>query len=128
MSHYQAPLTDMYFNLFDLWQTQKYWDQSPSLREMLDQETASAILEEAAKVAAELIAPQSKLADQQGVQWRADFVREVGGKLRQPLHAVVQPREHAVERLHRFEQFGGGAAGGQTLVEAAQINATHRRA
>ena len=69
MSHYQAPLTDMYFNLFDLWQTQKYWDESPDLKEMLDQDTASAILEEAAKLAAELIAPHSKLADQQGVRW-----------------------------------------------------------
>ena len=74
MSHYQAPLTDMYFNLFDLWQTQKYWDQSPDLKEMLDQDTASAILEEAAKLAAELIAPQSKLADQQGVKWNAGEV------------------------------------------------------
>ncbi|MBU2223669.1 MAG: acyl-CoA dehydrogenase C-terminal domain-containing protein [Gammaproteobacteria bacterium] len=69
MSHYQAPLTDMYFNLFDLWQTQKYWEQSNDLKDMLDKETASAILEEAAKMAAELIAPQSKIADQQGVYW-----------------------------------------------------------
>jgi alkylation response protein AidB-like acyl-CoA dehydrogenase len=69
VSHYQAPLTDMYFNLFDLWQTQKYWEQSNDLKDMLDKETASAILEEAAKMAAELIAPQSKIADQQGVYW-----------------------------------------------------------
>lgn len=74
MSHYQAPLTDMYFNLFDLWKTQKYWDQLPALKEMLDQDTASAILEEAAKMAGELIAPQSKLADQQGVKWCAGEV------------------------------------------------------
>lgn len=68
MSHYQAPLTDMQFNLFDLWQTQQFWQQQPALQESLDQDTASAILAEAAKVTAELIAPYAKTADEQGVR------------------------------------------------------------
>ncbi len=70
MSQYQAPLSDMYFNLFDLWQTQNYWQQLPILQDQLDHDTAVAILEEAAKLTTQLIAPQSKLADIQGVSWR----------------------------------------------------------
>ncbi|MFY8063235.1 MAG: acyl-CoA dehydrogenase N-terminal domain-containing protein, partial [Usitatibacteraceae bacterium] len=68
MSHYQAPLTDMHFNLFDLWQTQQFWQQQPALQESLDQDTASAILAEAAKVTSELISPYAKTADDQGVR------------------------------------------------------------
>jgi hypothetical protein len=58
----------MQFNLFDLWQAPKFWQQQNALQEQLDQDTASAILEEAAKITAELIAPQAKLADEQGVK------------------------------------------------------------
>ncbi|MNN23621.1 hypothetical protein D3C81_1370260 [compost metagenome] len=43
------------------------------------------------------------VARQQGVQRRTYLVGEVGGKLREALHAVVQPRQHAVERLHRLK-------------------------
>ena len=68
MSQYQAPLKDMQFNLFDLWQAPKFWQQQAGLQEQLDQDTAAAILEEAAKITAELIAPQAKLADAQGVR------------------------------------------------------------
>ncbi len=68
MSQYQAPLTDMQFNLFDVWQAPKFWQQQVALKEQLDQDTAAAILEEAAKITSELIAPQAKLADEQGVQ------------------------------------------------------------
>lgn len=68
MSHYQAPLTDMQFNLFDLWQTQQFWQQQPALQDALDQETASAILAEAAKFSAEMIAPHAKTADSEGVR------------------------------------------------------------
>lgn len=68
MSQYQAPLTDMQFNLFDLWQAPKFWQQQSALSDQLDVDTASAILEEAAKITAELIAPQAQLADQQGVK------------------------------------------------------------
>lgn len=68
MSQYQAPLTDMQFNLFDLWQAPKFWQQQAALSEQLDIDTASAILEEAAKITAELIAPQAQLADRQGVK------------------------------------------------------------
>jgi hypothetical protein len=58
----------MQFNLFDLWHAPKFWQQQTSLSEQLDVDTASAILEEAAKITTELIAPQAQLADQQGVK------------------------------------------------------------
>ena len=66
------------------------------------------------------------VAGEQGVQRRADFVGEVGGELRQALHAVVQPCQHGVERVHRLAQFGRRALGGQASIEAAQIDAAHR--
>ncbi len=69
MSQYQAPLQDMHFNLFDLWQVQDFWQSQPQLAETLDQETASAILEEAAKITAETIAPKAASADAEGVTY-----------------------------------------------------------
>lgn len=53
MSHYQAPLADMSFQLFDVWQVQQFWQQQTELAELIDTDTAAAILEEAAKITAE---------------------------------------------------------------------------
>lgn len=69
MSQYQAPLQDMQFNLFDLWQVQKFWESQPQLAELLDQDTACAILEEAGKITAETIAPKAAEADLHGVSY-----------------------------------------------------------
>ncbi len=69
MSQYQAPLQDMQFNLFDLWQVQKFWERQPKLAELLDQDTAGAILEEAGKITAETIAPKAAEADLKGVTY-----------------------------------------------------------
>ena len=66
------------------------------------------------------------IAGEQGMQRRADFVSEVGGELRQALEAVLQPREHGVQRVYRLEQFRRRANGRQTLIKAAQVNAAHR--
>lgn len=73
MSHYQAPLADMYFQLFDVWQVQKFWQQS-ELAELIDSDTAAAILEEAAKITAEKIAPLAAAADEQGVSCATGIV------------------------------------------------------
>ena len=67
-SQYQAPLSDMQFQLFDVWQVQQHWQQVPALAEQLEPETAQAILQEAAKICEQQIAPQSQLADQTGVR------------------------------------------------------------
>ncbi len=74
MSQYQAPLQDMQFNLFDLWQVQKFWESQPKLAELLDQDTAGAILEEAGKITAETIAPKAAEADLQGVTYNSGSV------------------------------------------------------
>lgn len=70
MSLYTAPLSDMRFNLFHVWQVQQFWAANATLAERIEADTASAILEEAAKVTAELIAPKAHEADQQGVRWQ----------------------------------------------------------
>lgn len=74
MSIYQAPLADMRFNLFTLWQVQNFWQQNPQLSERIETDTASAILEEAGKITAELIAPLAHEADQAGVTWQQGVV------------------------------------------------------
>jgi hypothetical protein len=74
VSQYQAPLQDMQFNLFDLWQVQKFWESQPKLAELLDQDTAGAILEEAGKITAETIAPKAAEADLQGVTYNSGSV------------------------------------------------------
>lgn len=68
MSQYQAPLNDINFNLFDVWQLDQYWQQQTELQELIEVDTAKAILEEAGKICEQQIAPFSKEADQQGAQ------------------------------------------------------------
>jgi len=68
MSQYQAPLNDILFNLFDVWQLDKYWQQQSGLCELIEADTAKAILEEAAKICEQQIAPFSGEADQCGAR------------------------------------------------------------
>lgn len=74
MSIYQAPLADMRFNLFQLWKVQQFWSGNNILSERIEADTASAILDEAGKITAELIAPKAQLADEIGVKWQAGNV------------------------------------------------------
>jgi alkylation response protein AidB-like acyl-CoA dehydrogenase len=67
MSQYNAPLNDMNFVLFDMLKVQDFWANSEQLSEAIEQETASAILEEAAKLTGQEIAPYSREADEIGV-------------------------------------------------------------
>lgn len=68
MSQYQAPLNDILFNLFDVWQLDKYWQQQRQLAELIEADTAKAILEEAAKICEQQIAPFAGTADATGAQ------------------------------------------------------------
>ncbi|MBU1308556.1 MAG: acyl-CoA dehydrogenase family protein [Gammaproteobacteria bacterium] len=68
MSQYHAPLNDIYFNLFNVWQLDRYWQQQPQLAELLEIDTARAILEEAAKICEQQIAPYAADADKRGAQ------------------------------------------------------------
>jgi len=74
MPHYTAPLRDMRFILHDVFQGPALWARLPALAERVDAETADAILEEAAKVTAQLVAPLSRPGDEQGVHFDAGQV------------------------------------------------------
>lgn len=68
MSQYQAPLNDINFNLFDVWQLDQYWQQQSELQDVIEADTAKAILDEAAKICEQQLAPFSQIADAVGAQ------------------------------------------------------------
>ncbi|RUO78158.1 acyl-CoA dehydrogenase [Idiomarina tyrosinivorans] len=74
MADYRAPRSDMDFLLHDVFQVADDWQQMPALAEMMDADTATAILDEAAKVAENLVAPNSRAADEEGVTWEQGAV------------------------------------------------------
>jgi len=69
MSEYRAPLKDMQFLLHEVFQVEQLWKQLPDLEELIDKDTANAILEEGAKLTAEVIAPLNRNSDEQGAMW-----------------------------------------------------------
>ncbi|MGO4310719.1 acyl-CoA dehydrogenase C-terminal domain-containing protein [Pseudomonas sp. KB_15] len=69
MSDYKAPLRDMRFVLNEVFEVPRLWTQLPSLAEVVDEETAAAILEEAGKISAGSIAPLRRSGDEQGCSW-----------------------------------------------------------
>ncbi|TDP33258.1 hypothetical protein DEU29_10778 [Idiomarina aquatica] len=69
MADYRAPRDDMDFVLHDVFNVSADWQQAEELADMMDEDTATAILDEAAKVAENLIAPLSRAADEQGVSF-----------------------------------------------------------
>lgn len=79
MSQYTAPLNDICFNLFDVWQLDQYWQQQSQLADLIEPDTAKAILEEAAKICEQQIAPFTRAADATGAQLR-------DGKVELPEH------------------------------------------
>ncbi|BDM23442.1 MULTISPECIES: acyl-CoA dehydrogenase C-terminal domain-containing protein [Pseudomonas] len=79
MTDYTAPLRDMRFILHDVFQGPALWARLPALAERVDGETADAILEQAAKVTGQLIAPLSRNGDEQGVTFDAGQVTTPDG-------------------------------------------------
>ncbi len=69
MSDYKAPLRDMRFVLNEVFEVSRLWAAMPALAEVVDEDTANAVLEEAGKVAAGLIAPLNRSGDEQGCTW-----------------------------------------------------------
>jgi len=69
MADYKAPLRDMRFVLNEVFNVAEQWAQLPGLAEVVDAETAMAVLEEAGKVTAKTIAPLSRAADEEGCHW-----------------------------------------------------------
>ncbi|MDD1013671.1 acyl-CoA dehydrogenase C-terminal domain-containing protein [Pseudomonas rubra] len=69
MADYKAPLRDMRFVLNEVFEVSKLWAQLPGLAEVVDEETALAVLEEAGKVTSKSIAPLSRSGDEEGCHW-----------------------------------------------------------
>ncbi len=69
MPEYNAPLRDMRFLLNEVFDAPKMWSENPRLAEVVDPDTADAILEEAGKISAQVIAPLNREGDEHGSKW-----------------------------------------------------------
>ena len=74
MPEFNAPLRDMRFVLHEVFDAPALWARLPALAEHVDADTADAILQEAAKVTSQLIAPLNRSGDEEGAQWYAGKV------------------------------------------------------
>ena len=97
MPDYQAPLRDMHFVLNEVFNVSQLWATLPQLAGHLCQDTATAVLEEAGKIAAGLLAPLNRSGDEQGCSWHAG--------------AVTTPDGFA-EAYRAFAKGGWGGVGG----------------
>lgn len=79
MSDYRAPLKDMQFLLHEVFQAEQLWQSFPKLTDVIDKETANAILSEAAKLTSEVIAPLNRNSDEQGATWHSEQVTTPDG-------------------------------------------------
>ena len=70
MPEFNAPLRDMRFVLNELFNAPALWSRLPGLIDQIDSDTADAILEEAAKITAGLLAPLNRSGDEEGAQWQ----------------------------------------------------------
>ena len=69
MAAYRAPLKDMNFVLHEVFEANKLWSSLQGLQDVVDPETGDAILNEAAKLMEQVVAPLSREADEQGAHW-----------------------------------------------------------
>lgn len=76
---YRSPLQDMQFVLFDVFQAPQQWQQTPAFSGQIDQDTAEAMLGEAARIAAERIAPLNRSGDEEGAHWQDGRVTTPAG-------------------------------------------------
>jgi alkylation response protein AidB-like acyl-CoA dehydrogenase len=68
MPAYTAPLRDMRFVLFEVFDAESLWARLPATAEV-NRELADAVLEGSAKISADLIAPLNGSGDEEGVRW-----------------------------------------------------------
>lgn len=73
MSDYKVPLDDMRFVMKEVFEVDKFWDSLAGVTD-IDLDTADAILEEAAKLCEQVIAPTNREADELGCRWIAGEV------------------------------------------------------
>ncbi|MDM8350815.1 acyl-CoA dehydrogenase C-terminal domain-containing protein [Pseudomonas sp. sp1636] len=79
MADYKAPLRDMRFVLNEVFEVSKLWAQLPALADVVDEDTANAILEEAGKVTAGVVAPLNRSGDEEGCSWSNGAVKTPAG-------------------------------------------------
>ncbi|WP_169775135.1 acyl-CoA dehydrogenase C-terminal domain-containing protein [Pseudomonas sp. CES] len=79
MADYQAPLRDMRFVLDEVFEVARLWAELPALAEVVDVDTAAAILEEAGKVTGGIIAPLNRSGDEEGCHWKDGSVSTPAG-------------------------------------------------
>ncbi|MDF2179225.1 acyl-CoA dehydrogenase C-terminal domain-containing protein [Aliiglaciecola sp. CAU 1673] len=79
MADYRAPLKDIQFVLNDVFDAPALWQSCEALAQVIDADTAQAILEEAAKLVEKEVAPRARNADEQGVSWDAGKVTTPDG-------------------------------------------------
>jgi len=79
MADYKAPLRDMRFVLNEVFDAPALWQSLPALAEVVDAETADAILEEAGKITGNTIAPLNRSGDEEGCHWDEGAVSTPAG-------------------------------------------------
>ncbi|MDP5210926.1 acyl-CoA dehydrogenase C-terminal domain-containing protein [Microbulbifer sp. 2205BS26-8] len=79
MADYKAPLREMHFLLHEVFAAEKLWAELPQLSGAVDRETADAILEEMAKLAANTLDPINRSGDEEGCHWRDGEVTTPAG-------------------------------------------------
>ncbi|MGE8499065.1 MAG: acyl-CoA dehydrogenase C-terminal domain-containing protein [Pseudomonas sp.] len=79
MADYKAPLRDMRFVLNEVFEVSKLWAELPALAEVVDEDTANAILEEAGKITAGVVAPLNRSGDEEGCSWADGAVKTPAG-------------------------------------------------
>ncbi|MEJ6656304.1 MAG: acyl-CoA dehydrogenase C-terminal domain-containing protein [Pseudomonas sp.] len=79
MAEYQAPLRDIRFVLNETFEADQLWQSLPGLNGAIDAETADAMLEEAAKITSQTIAPLNRNGDEEGAVWNNGEVTTPAG-------------------------------------------------
>jgi len=79
MAEYRAPLTDMNFLLYQVFNADTMWQKLPQLAEQVDKETAQAILQECAKIAEQELDPIARQGDEIGVSFKEGVVTTAPG-------------------------------------------------
>ncbi|WP_299772543.1 acyl-CoA dehydrogenase C-terminal domain-containing protein [uncultured Pseudoteredinibacter sp.] len=69
MSDYKAPIQDIHFLLYEAFGIDHFWSKQPQLNELIDKDTANAILEEGAKFLEQEVAPLNRKVDEYGAYW-----------------------------------------------------------
>jgi alkylation response protein AidB-like acyl-CoA dehydrogenase len=69
----------MRFVLNEVFDVSKLWAQLPSLADVVDEDSANAILEEAGKITAGIVAPLNRSGDEEGCTWNNGAVKTPAG-------------------------------------------------